>query len=1828
MRNVILKHGKKVDNFILQNIFKKGLVCAFLFVVFVSINIGVASEWRKIDKDDNSDIIRNIEYEKLYNSVAEGTSTTKTFLLKDDLIDDKYNIKGTAEASNWYSSHVIGLINLGKKSDNTKLQWRIVGNDTEKDNKYDLILQATEPITYAPYNATTDAKTFNGETVWASHYGASDVRALLNDMTSDSNTTYFTSGEKTIMNTTTIGTTNSNTGVKYYLKDKLYLPGGGNGGTKIVVGKDNDIDVDGGYFDQFDSWTRSDNGHSTQVAYAHYWNDGNDHTIVALEDVTKPLGVKPFVNVDLSSMYFASTVEAATADVQTKRGITSNTVFNLHFNGGKLLRESKIEYNSTEVTYRGKAGQAVVVQGEDSTKGHWYYSKYISSDMTADASITLEEIKTELSLGTDANLEDCNIWIEQQGDDGLIYARLASVEINQIIYEGIRESNRTGFKYSNGTQITDEELDKLGIRARIESNEHIITMDGFRVHSSGSDPFHILDSKNGGVMDSVIIDLIGNNSIESKGGSAIWSRAAVTFTGTGNLTVTGTLGTWARGIAVDKTLTFNHTGTITTYGWEGIRTPEGSVDIIVNSGTVTTIGPKGTSCRNLIINGGDVKGYALSGNSTDTLYAQTGIVINGGKVYAKTDSRGLNSSSVVINDGEVEIYEDGTDVKGISATSLTIGDTNQTKNPIVNISGNLGGNASGYQYHASGINTSSFTMNSGDLDIDLKNKNTSGYISGIYISGSVVDIRGGNVDIKMNENSRNNSFNSDGIHMGGGSFNVTGGQLGVINDGKGSAISVSTINISDGVANASVFGSDSSGIYSSNSINITGGEVNVAAHTNVNNGIHCNGTINIGKEDDNVDDTTITINRDNVSGSEDNSYGIHASSNINVYEGNITVGTVQTPGFHFGMHIGGTLNVYNGDIISHGYKIGINTTNMDMQGGYVYAKTTSDGSIRMDRRSIVVTNSFEMSDGHVDVELEGQRGVGLMVEGTLGTTHITGGRIEAEVSGIYTKGMRILGKLKIGTLGTEGPTIIINGDIQNEQESWGINYDESGIYAEKNIEINSGNIKIDMKNSKVRNIDTNRFNDLSNPANNYIAAIMTKNSTDAGIVINGGTIDLNVDVEQPDGSYSAGDGMFTYGHITINGGRITSTTNGGVYWVGTKLYHSSGINAKTDLTITGGEVRATNTNTSYKYNGELIGMGLYSDADIILDGGHIVARGIAQALYVDENHSITSSTTGEENAEAGVITKFGSVNYEGTPLIEYDTSEGSNYKNEDYKYVEIGVRHPYYLRYDVEDNIIYKGPAVANGDGTFSDVHFGTGANDSKNILATMGFTFYEEGEGEDKTKVLKLKNAMFESYTKYGLYIEGDAIIELEKNSYSRIIADRVDIESDSESDGTEIISAQEEITDRYGIYSMGNITFRGEGELSVGGQTSAIVSKLSTESAVAIKLSSAKEAGTDYDVVALEGSKESTLGVDVKPYPDVTTTEDWNFYKYVRIGSLPVYYFKYDAANNKMYKMVGDSGTVIDKNEVIYGWDIADNVLTLNNFEFRTSANCALEVVGAGTINIRNNCSITTQYISSGDNYGIKSNSSLTLMGTGKLGLQSGMSGSQGYIGIHCADDMSITGGKHYIYGQKYGIYVGGDNFTVNNTTVEATASSTSETSGAIHLNNGTTCDVYECVKVADNVAGTGAKTITDYEDEYATYNTKKYIKMEPAVVSVTITWGDMAFVGENVWEPESHTYKSVIKPSVAGSSDLIKIYNDENAGSNVPVKASVNVNINNLTNTYGIVGTLDNGSTSKDNEIIDVGRDLTSKLTLNTTQLLVEGTSGNVGTVSVTLEDYRKE
>ena len=124
----VLKFIRKMkkDNFIVKNLFKKGLVCAFLFVVLLSIHMSIACGWGEVaENKDRLEKLKSLEYEKIYNAMEEGTSTEKTFLLKDDLTDDKCNIKGSPYTE---YNYVIGYINMGKTSAGSTLKWSIVGN--------------------------------------------------------------------------------------------------------------------------------------------------------------------------------------------------------------------------------------------------------------------------------------------------------------------------------------------------------------------------------------------------------------------------------------------------------------------------------------------------------------------------------------------------------------------------------------------------------------------------------------------------------------------------------------------------------------------------------------------------------------------------------------------------------------------------------------------------------------------------------------------------------------------------------------------------------------------------------------------------------------------------------------------------------------------------------------------------------------------------------------------------------------------------------------------------------------------------------------------------------------------------------------------------------------------------------------------------------------------------------------------------------------------------------------------------------------------------------------------------------------------------------------------------------------------------------------------------------------------------------------------------------------------------------------------------------------------------------------------------------------------
>ena len=73
------------------------------------------------------------------------------------------------------------------------------------------IIFAASPIAKdQKFNSSTSEKTYDSTTVYANHYGASDLRAALQGMLMDTNgnteTKYFTTTEQGLMNATTVTT--------------------------------------------------------------------------------------------------------------------------------------------------------------------------------------------------------------------------------------------------------------------------------------------------------------------------------------------------------------------------------------------------------------------------------------------------------------------------------------------------------------------------------------------------------------------------------------------------------------------------------------------------------------------------------------------------------------------------------------------------------------------------------------------------------------------------------------------------------------------------------------------------------------------------------------------------------------------------------------------------------------------------------------------------------------------------------------------------------------------------------------------------------------------------------------------------------------------------------------------------------------------------------------------------------------------------------------------------------------------------------------------------------------------------------------------------------------------------------------------------------------------------------------------------------------------------------------------------------------------------------------------------------------------------------------
>lgn len=353
---------------------------------------------------------------------ATGSGTepsVSAYATKTQLMDGTFKPGADGTATNY------GKLVLGKNSSGGAQEWYILGKDEGVSGDNTIIFAASPIETWQKFNLSHDNKTFDSSfgayaskptDVYPNHYGASDLRVLLQGM--PENTRHFTTAERGLMNATSVRTKDMKNDMFYITRDRLYA-------------------LQGDYNNKQYLWAGT--GDSTVLAMSSYWSSGDlfwlrstydssdgEGALLAIPgnsvvtgDVNVSSAVQPASNLNLSRVLFASAA-MATSSVETYGMITEGQPMILRLDGtSKDI--GTVTYNTTTgniKAVKGGISQSVelVVQGNGGTHD-WFYSKTIGTSET----INTSTIKSK--VGSDIDLSACKIWLEiTDSTDNLTYA--------------------------------------------------------------------------------------------------------------------------------------------------------------------------------------------------------------------------------------------------------------------------------------------------------------------------------------------------------------------------------------------------------------------------------------------------------------------------------------------------------------------------------------------------------------------------------------------------------------------------------------------------------------------------------------------------------------------------------------------------------------------------------------------------------------------------------------------------------------------------------------------------------------------------------------------------------------------------------------------------------------------------------------------------------------------------------------------------------------------------------------------------------------------------------------------------------------------------------------------------------------------------------------------------------------------------------------------------------------------------------------------------------------------------------------------------------------
>lgn len=269
--------------------------------------------------------------------------------------------------------------------------------------------------------------------------------------------------------------------------------------------------------------------------------------------------------------------------------------------------------------------------------------------------------------------------------------------------------------------------------------------------------------------------------------------------------------------------------------------------------------------------------------------------------------------------------------------------------------------------------------------------------------------------------------------------------------------------------------------------------------------------------------------------------------------GNLTIngiGTLQVTGnAKHGINVDGTLTVNGGNInITETDSDGIHgNSNVIWNGGSLnIAAAGSDG--------LDVSGDVTIQDGDLEIHTNAEGARGIKVSGVF---TMEDGSLNINCTGVDSKG------IKADSL------MFINGGILDLEHSGDMS---KGIKTDRDLTINGGNITIVSSGSTVMETVNNQ----NVPA--YCSAI----KSDANIIINGGTFNINLPTTN-----HGGKGISCDGTMTINGGDFTIEThgNGAAYTVtgNTKdSYTSACLRSDGDMVLSAGTFNFTSTGTGGK----------------------------------------------------------------------------------------------------------------------------------------------------------------------------------------------------------------------------------------------------------------------------------------------------------------------------------------------------------------------------------------------------------------------------------------------------------------------------------------------------------------------------------------------------------------------------------------------------------------------------------------------------------------------